>query len=46
MSDTIENEALNQLNNYLLLNRKLLKDFSNMPLLLEMLIDRNTQDLD
>ena len=33
MSDSIENEALNQLERCLLLNGKSLKDFSNMPLL-------------
>jgi len=33
VSDSIENEALNQLERCLLLNGKSLKDFSNMPLL-------------
>ncbi len=45
MSDSIENEALDQLENYLHLNRKLLKDFPNMPLP-SANIDYNTQDLD
>ncbi len=45
MSDSIENEALDQLENYLHLNEKLLKDFSNIPLPLAN-IDYNTQDLD
>ena len=46
MTDTIENKTLNQLNNYLLLNGKSLKDFPNMPLPSETPTDRNTQDLD
>ena len=45
MSDSIENEALDQLENYLHLNEKLLKDFPNMPLP-SANIDYNTQDLD
>ena len=45
MSDSIENEALDQLENYLHLNGKSLKDFPNMPLPLAN-IDYNTQDLD
>ena len=45
MSDSIENEALDQLENYLHLNRKSLKDFPNMPLP-SANIDYNTQDLD
>ena len=45
MSDSIKNETLDQLENYLHLNEKLLKDFLNMPLSL-VNIDYNTQDLD
>src|SRR6266540_6398681 len=45
VSNSIENKALDQLENYLHLNGKLLKDFSNMPLP-SANIDYNTQDLD
>ena len=34
MNDSIEQEALKQLESYLQLNRKTLKDFPNMPLFL------------
>ena len=45
VSNSIENKALDQLENYLHLNGKSLKDFPNMPLP-SANIDYNTQDLD
>ncbi len=46
INDSIKNRILDQLKHYLQLNRKLLKDFSNMPLPLDNMLNINTNNLD